>query len=164
MRYLPYIAIALASSLLSAPVVLWLAAPTSVDSPHAVTRPPLKVEHQNGHLLIWGGWETTKGYEAPGTNAVEIRCDQASARCTEAYALILHHTEGEDLEAQVFDYVVQNWTETEMLAVAGQAMGCLDRRLIVDLPTQRARLEWSPGSDAGCEGDIGAAELGGDPL
>ncbi len=164
MRYLPYVAIALASSLLSASVVLRLAAPISVDSPHAVTRPPLKVEHQNGHLLIWGGWETTKGYEAPGTNAVEIRCDQASARCTEAYASILHHTEGEDLEAQVFDYVVQNWTDTEMLALAGQAMGCLDRRLIVDLRTQRARLEWSPSSEAGCEGDIGAAVLGGDPL
>jgi len=58
---------------------------------------------------------------------------------------ILHHTKGENLEAQVFDYVVKNWTETEMLAVAGQAMGCLERRLIVDLPTQRARLEWSPG-------------------
>lgn len=76
----------------------------------------------------------------------------------------MHHTEGEDLEAQAFDYVVQNWTETEVLAVAGQAMGCLDRILIVDLVAQQARLEWSPSAEAGCEGDIGAAVLSGDPL
>ncbi len=164
MRYLPYIAVALASSLLSASATLWYAAPKTAESSHSVTRPPLKVEHQNGNLLIWGGWETTKGYQAPGINAVEIRCDTASSRCIEAYASILHHTEGEDLEAQVFDYVVQNWTETEMLAVAGQAMGCLDRRLIVDLVAQQARLEWSPSAEAGCEGDIGAAVLGGDTL
>lgn len=150
--------------MLSASATLWYAAPKTVESYRAVKRPPLKVEHQNGNLLIWGGWETTKGYQAPGINAVEIRCDTASSRCIEAYASILPHTEGEDLEAQVFDYVVQNWTETEMLAVAGQAMECLDRRLIVDLVAQQARLEWSPSAEAGCEGDIGAAVLSGDPL
>jgi hypothetical protein len=164
MRYLRYLAIALVSSLLSAYAVLWFVAPTTVESPHTVIRPPLKVEQQDGQLLIWGGWETKKGYVAPGTNAVEIRCDRASARCTEAYASILHHDEGEDLEAQVFDYVVQTWTETQMQAVAGQAIGCLDRRLLVDLTTQQARLEWGPGSEADCEGDTGAAVLGGDPL
>lgn len=164
MRYLPYIAIALASSMLSASATLWYAAPRTAESSHAVTRPPLKVEHQKGHLLISGSWETTKGYQAPGINAVEIRCDTAGSRCTEAYASTLHHTEGEDLEAQVFDYVVQNRTETEVLAVAAQAMGCLDRRLMVDLVAQQARLEWSPSAEAGCEGDIGAAVLSGDPL
>lgn len=163
MPYLRYIAIALASSLVSAYAVLWFVAPNTVESPHAVIRPPLKVEQQDGQLLIWGGWETKKGYDAPGTNAVEIRCDRASARCTEAYASILHHTEGEDLEAQVFGYVVQTWTDTQIQAVAGQAMGCLDRRLLVDLASRQARLEWSPGS-AGCKGDTGAAVLGGDPL
>lgn len=164
MRYFRYLAVALASSLLSAYTVLWFVVPTTVESPHTVIRPPLKVEQQDGQLLIWGGWETNKGYVAPGTNAVEIRCDRASSRCTEAYASILHHNEGEDLEAQVFGYVVQTWTETQMQAVAGQAMGCLDRRLLVDLTTRQARLEWSPGSEAGCEGDTGAAVLGGDPL
>lgn len=51
-----------------------------------------------------------------------------------------------------------------MQAVAGQAMGCIDRRLLVDLTTRQARLELSPGSEAGCEGDTGRAVLGGDPL
>jgi len=76
----------------------------------------------------------------------------------------LHHTEGEDLEAQVFSYVVQAWTDAQIQAEAGQAMGCLDRRLLVDLTTRQARLEWSPGPEAGCEGDTGSAVLGGDPL
>jgi hypothetical protein len=164
MRYLRYISVALASSLVSAYAVLWFAAPTTVESPHTVIRPPLKVEQQDGQLLIWGGWETQKGYAAPGANAVEIRCDRASARCTEAYASILHHTEGEDLEAQVYGYVVQTWTDSQIQAVAGQAMGCLDRRLLVDLTAQQARLEWSPASEAGCKGDTGAAVLVGDPL
>lgn len=164
MRYLRYLAIALASSLLTAYTVLWFVAPTTIEFPHTVIRPPLKVDQQDGQLLIWGGWETKEGYVAPGINAVEIRCDQASARCTEAYASILHHTEGEDLEAQVFSYVVQAWTDAQIQAEAGQAMGCLDRRLLVDLTTRQARLEWSPGPEAGCEGDTGSAVLGGDPL
>lgn len=133
MRYLRYIAIALASSLLTAYAVLWFLAPVSAESPHTVIRPPLKVEHQGGQLLVWGGWENEKGYDVPETNAVDIHCDRVSARCTEAYASILHHSEGEDLEAQVFGYVVQTWTGTQIEAVAEQAMGCLDRRLLVDL-------------------------------
>lgn len=67
-------------------------------------------------------------------------------------------TEGEDIEAQVFSYVAQTWSETKVQAVAEQAMGCLDRRLLVDLTTQQARLE------AGCESDTGGAVLAGDPL
>lgn len=164
MRYLRYLAIALASSLLTVYTVLWFVAPTTIEFPHTVIRPPLTVDQRDGQLLIWGGWETLKGYVAPGINAVEIRCDRASARCTEAYASILHHTEGEDLEAQVFSYVVQAWTDAQVEAVAGQAMGCLDRRLLVDLTTQQARLDWSPGSEAGCQGDTGSAVLVGDPL
>ena len=164
MRYLRYLAIALASSLLTAYAVLWFVAPTTAESPHTVYTPPLKVEQRDGQLLIWGSWETEKGYVAPGTNAIEIRCDRASARCTEAYASILHHTEGEDLEAQVFSYVVQAWTDAQVEAVAGEAMGCLDPRLLVDLTTQQARLDWSPGSEAGCQGDTGSAVLVGDPL
>ncbi|MCR3762494.1 hypothetical protein K3Z80_02780 [Pseudomonas aeruginosa] len=164
MRYLRYLAIALASSLLTAYAVLWFIAPATAESPHTVVRPPLKVDHQDGQLLIWGGWETETGYDAPGTNAVEIRCFQTTARCTEAYASILHHTEGEDLEAQVFDYAVKTWTDSQIQAVAEHAMDCLDRRILVDLATGQARLEWSPGSEAGCDGDTGSAVLVGDPL
>ncbi|MDG9927965.1 MULTISPECIES: hypothetical protein [unclassified Pseudomonas] len=165
MRFLKYLGIALASALLSAYAACWLVAPRTIEAPHTVVRPPLKVEQQNGLLLIWGAWETQKGYEAPGTNAIEIRCDQASGRCTEAYASILHHSEGEDLEAQVFDYAVQTWTELEVEAVADRTMGCLTRHLLVDLPAKQARLKWGPGpAEAGCDGDVGDAVLVGDPL
>ena len=67
MRYLRYLAIALASSLLTAYTVLWFVAPTTVEAPNSVIRPPLKVEQQDGQLLIWGGWETKKGYVLPLT-------------------------------------------------------------------------------------------------
>ena len=164
MRYPRYLAIALASSLLTAYTVLWFIAPTTAESSQTVVRPPLKVEYRDGQLLVWGGWETETGYDAPGTNAIEIRCFKMSARCTEAYASILHHTEGEDLEAQVFDYAVQTWTDSQIQAVAEHSMDCLDRRLLVDLATLQARLEWSPGSEAGCDGDTGSAVLVGDPL
>ncbi len=65
MRYLPYIAIALASSLLSASATLWYAAPITAESFHSVTRPPLKVEHQDGILLIWGGLGNYEGIPSP---------------------------------------------------------------------------------------------------
>ncbi len=162
MQYLKYLAVALSSALLSIYAALWFFGPEIVEAPHSIVRPPLKVEQQDGQLLIWGGWETQKGYDAPGTNAIEIRCEQVSERCTEAYASIHHHTEGEDLEAQVFGYAVEAWTDKEVRAVAVQAMGCLNRHLLVDLAAQQARLEWSPGAD--CEGDVGAAVLVGDPL
>jgi hypothetical protein len=164
MRYLKFLAVALASALLSAYAVLWFAVPSSAEAPHSVVRPPLTVEQRDGKLLIWGSWETQQGYEAPGTNAIEILCEQASGRCTEAYASILHHTEGEDLEAQVFSYVVQTWTDDEVTAIAERAMDCLSRRLLVNLPGKQARLEWGSGSEAGCEGDVGAAVLVGDPI
>lgn len=70
MRYLRYLAIVLASSLLTAYTVLWFVVPTTVESPHSVIRPPMAVEQNDGQLLIWGGWETKKGYVTPGTNAV----------------------------------------------------------------------------------------------
>lgn len=162
MPHLKTLAIAVASALLAAYAALWFAVPRTVEAPHTVIRPPLKVEAEGEALLLWGAWDTREGYVAPGTNAVEIRCDKASRRCTEAYASILHHTEGEDLEAQVFSYQVQSWTDTELLAVADQAIGCLSRRLRVNLAAQQARLEWGPGA-AGCEGDVGAAVLVGDP-
>lgn len=61
MRYLRYLAVSLASSLLLAYTVLWFVAPTTVESPHTVIRPPLKVEQQDGQLLIWGGLGNQEG-------------------------------------------------------------------------------------------------------
>lgn len=164
MSYIKYLVVALASALLSAYTALWYAAPATAEAPHSVVRPPLTVEQNDGKLLIWGGWKTQQGYEAPGTNAIEIRCERISGRCTEAYASILHHSEGEDLEAQVFDYTIQTWSDTEVMAVAKRAMDCLSRHLLVDLRAKQARLEWSPGAETSCNGDEGAAVLVGDPI
>ncbi|EPQ3897208.1 hypothetical protein L4P97_006745, partial [Pseudomonas aeruginosa] len=106
---------------------------------------------------------TIEGYQKPGTNAVEIRCNRTSNTCHEAFATILHHTEGEDLEAQVFSYKVSSWDKTKLEAVAELAMGeCLERRLVIHLPDKSAALSWSP--PTGCEGDKGRAVLVGDPL
>lgn len=164
MSYFKYLIIALASALLSAYTALWYATPATVETPYSVVRPPLTVEQDDGKLLIWGGWKTLQGYEAPGTNAIEIRCERESGRCTEAYASILHHDEGEDLEAQAFSYTIQDWSDTEVTAVAEQAMDCLSRHLMVDLRGKQARLEWGPGTDTNCTGDMGAAVLVGDPI
>lgn len=163
MHYLRYIAVALASALASLYVALWFVGPVTAEAPHTVFRPLLTIDQGDDDLLIWGSWQTQQGFEAPGTNAIEIRCDRAAGRCQEAYATILHHTEGEDLEAQVFDYRVQDWTDARLVAVSDNFMGCLTRRLLVDLPAKQARLEWAPAS-GGCEGDTGAAVLVGDPL
>lgn len=164
MRYFKYLVVALASALLSAYTALWYATPTTVETPHSAVRPPLTVEQSDGKLLIWGGWKTLQGYEPPGTNAIEIRCERESGSCTEAYASILHHSEGEDLEAQAFSYTIQTWSDTEVTAVAERAMDCLSRRLLVDLRSKQARLEWGPGASTSCAGDVGAAVLVGDPI
>jgi hypothetical protein len=76
---------------------------------------------------------------------------------------LLHHDEGEDITAQVFNYEVVEWTDSLLHAVAKGAMAeCIDRNLFVSLTDQTASLEWIP--QEGCEGDIGAAVLVGDPL
>lgn len=104
-----------------------------------------------------------EGYEAPGSNAVEIRCNRQRNTCTEAYATILHHEAGEDLTAQVFEYQVTSWSEQRLEAVASNAMAeCLERRLVIQLPEQAATLQWQP--SAGCEADKGRAVLVGDPV
>ncbi|MBN0328937.1 hypothetical protein JTM75_34835, partial [Pseudomonas aeruginosa] len=91
------------------------------------------------------------------------RCNRTSNTCHEAFATILHHTECEDLEAQVFSYKVSSWDKTKLEAVAELAMGeCLERRLVIHLPDKSAALSWSP--PTGCEGDKGLAVLVGDPL
>jgi hypothetical protein len=102
------------------------------------------------------------GYEQPGKNAIEIRCNAAKTACSEAYANMLHD-EGEDITAQVFNYEVVEWTASLLHAVAKGAMAeCIDRNLYVSLNDQTASLEWMP--QEGCEGDIGAAVLVGDQL
>lgn len=99
MRYLQLLLIALASALCATYIVLWLTKPAPLEN---TTIPPLMIKEEQNELLVWGGWKTIEGYQKPGTNAVEIRCNRTSNTCQEAFATILHHTEGEDLEAQVF--------------------------------------------------------------
>lgn len=160
MRYLKFLLTALASALCATYLVLWLTKPAPVEN---TTIPPLIFKEEQDELVVWGGWKTVAGYQAPGTNAVEIRCNRTTNTCQEAVASILHHAEGEDLEAQVFSYQVSNWDATKLEAVVEGAMGeCLERRLVIHTPDKSAALSWSPPS--GCEGDTGRAVLVGDPL
>lgn len=160
MRYLNMLLIALASALCATYVVLSLTKPAPIEN---TTIPPLIFKMEQDELVIWGGWKTVEGYQAPGINAVEIRCNRTTNTCHEAVASILHHTEGEDLEAQVFSYEVRSWDATKLEAVAERAMGeCLERRLVIHIPDKSAALSWSP--PTGCEGDTGRAVLVGDPL
>ncbi|WP_241693775.1 hypothetical protein [Pseudomonas sp. OTU750018] len=163
MHYIKYLLVSLASALVAAYAALWYAAPAPIEQSHIITVPPLTVQEHQGDLLIWGSWKTVAGYDQPGRNAIEIRCNQAKTVCSEAFANILHHDEGEDIEAQVFNYEVVEWTETLLHAVAKGAMAeCIDRNLFVSFDHKTASLEWMP--QDGCEGDTGAAVLVGDPL
>lgn len=160
MRYINYVLIALASSLLASHAVLWLTKPSPLET---TTIPPMMFNQDQGELIVWGGWQTVEGYQAPGTNAVEIHCNRERGVCIEAVATIFHHSTGEDLEAQVFHYRVAHWDDVSLEAVAEGAMaGCLDRRLAVALSEKMAGLSWAPPS--GCEGYRGRAVLVGDPL
>jgi hypothetical protein len=162
--YLRYTSVCLASALLAAYVVLWFANPAPLERPHGVVRPPLIVEQKGEQLMLWGAWDTVAGYAEPGVNAVEIRCDRELSTCQEAYALIFHHDEGEDLTAQVFNYQVVEWTE-QLLHAAGPMPDaeCLTRSLLVSLPAGNATLELVPDGE-GCEFEPSAALLVGDPL
>ncbi|MBD9424498.1 hypothetical protein IB232_04110 [Pseudomonas sp. PDM15] len=160
MHYVKLLLTALASALCATYIVLWFVKPAPLE---ITTIPPLIFKEDRGELVVWGGWKTVEGYQTPGTNAVEIRCNRTSGTCNEAFASILHHTDGEDLEAQVFNYKVSTWEAGKLEAVAERAMGeCLERHLVIHLPDRSAALSWSPAS--GCEGDRGRAVLVGDPL
>jgi hypothetical protein len=160
MRYLNYLLIAIASALCASYSVLWLTKPSSFES---TTTPPLILEEQQGEIVVWGGWKTVEGYQTPGINAVEIRCNRELGTCSEAFATILHHTTGEDLEAQVFNYQVTSWDNTSLEAVGARSMGlCLERHLVIYPQDKTAALSWSPST--GCEADKGRAVLVGDPL
>lgn len=163
MHFFKYLLVSLASALVAAYAALWHASPAPLEQSHAVTVPPLTMQEHQGDLLIWGSWKTVAGYEQPGKNGIEIRCNAVKQACSEAFANILHHNEGEDIEAQVFNYDVVEWTDTLLHAVAKVAMAeCIDRNLFVSLEHKTASLEWMP--QEGCEGDTGAAILVGDPL
>ena len=160
MRYLKLLLIVLASVLCTTYVMLWVTKPAPIEN---TTIPPLIFKEEQGEIVIWGGWKTVEGYQTPGTNAVEIRCNLTSSRCHEAFASILHHTEGEDLEAQVFSYKVISRDAAKLEAVAERAMGeCLERRIVIHIPDKSVVLSWSPPTE--CEGDTGRAVLVGDPL
>ena len=160
MPYLPYVLTAVTSASCAALAALWLSKPAPLE---ATTIPPQIVDVEQSGVVVWGGWKTIDGYEAPGTTAVEIRCQRGQGKCSEAVATVFHHADGEDLEAQVFNYQVVNWDETGIEAVATAAMGeCLDRRLSINLQQKTAALNWLPSE--GCEGDTGHAELIGSPL
>lgn len=162
MPTLRYLAIALASALVAAYAVIWLAGPAPLEQ-HAATIPPLKVDNGDA-LIIWGGWHTVEGYDHGVTNGVEIICSRERRTCLEAYASVLYHDSGEDLAAQVFDYEVTTWDDQHLVAIDKDGMGeCLDRILNVDLVGEGATLEWRPG-EGNCQGNAGKAVLIGDPL
>lgn len=164
MTYLRYTCVAFAAALAAVYSTLWVLSPTPLEQ-YAVTFPPLAVTQQEGNLLLWGGWKTIAGYDHDSANAVEIRCDRKLLACVEAYASLLHHDAGEDLEAQIFNYRVDVWDEVRLVATAAKAMAeCLDRVLQVDLMANGATLKWGPGSDRSCNGDTGEAILVGDPV
>ena len=164
MPILRYLSISLASALVASYAALWLANPAPLEQLHSVVRPPLIIEQQGDDLMLWGGWSTVAGYEPPGVNAVEIRCNRGSGSCLEAYASILHHDEGEDLEAQVFNYEVVEWTEQMLHAISVMPHAdCVTRSLVMALPDGSASLELLPKGDD-CEFDASAAMLVGDPL
>lgn len=161
--FLRYLFVSLASALVAAYAALWYASPATIEQSHTVTVPTLTMQEYQGDLIIWGSWQTVAGYDRPGRNAIEIRCNQAKTACSEAYANLLHHDEGEDIEAQVFNYEVVEWTDTLLHAVAKGAMPeCTDRNLYVSLDHKTASLELMP--QDGCKGDMVAAVLVGDPL
>lgn len=159
-HYYKYLLVALASALGASYAVLWLTKPSPLES---TTIPPLILKEQQGELVVWGGWKRVEGYQSPGINAVEIRCNRERGTCSEAFATILHHDAGEDLEAQAFNYQITRWDETRLEAIATHSMGqCLDRHLVIHLQDKSADLRWLP--PVGCEADQGHAVLVGDPL
>lgn len=155
-----YLLILLASALITSYAVLWLLRPAPLES---ITIPPLLMKEQQGELVVWGGWRTVEGYQSQDVNAVEVRCNRDRGTCNEAFATILHHEAGEDLEAQVFHYQITRWDSDKLEAIATKAIEhCLDRNLVIHLQDNSADLYWSP--SVGCEGSQGHAVLIGDPL
>lgn len=106
-----YLLILLASALITSYAVLWLLRPAPLES---ITIPPVLMKEQQGELVVWGGWRTVEGYQSQDVNAVEVRCNRDRGTCNEAFATILHHEAGEDLEAQVFHYQITRWDSEKL--------------------------------------------------
>ena len=160
--FLRYLSVALACALLATYAALWLVGPAPLER-HTATIPPLLIDQGEG-LVIFGGWHTVEGYDHGVTNGVQIICSRERQTCLEAYASLLYHDSGEDLEAQAFDYEVTAWDDQRLVAIDKDGMGeCLDRILNVDLVGEGATLEWRPG-EGNCQGNAGKAVLIGDPL
>lgn len=160
MRNLNCLLIALVSALIAVYMVLWLTKPPRLET---TTIPPPTFKRDQGELTIWGGWKTVEGYDSPGTSAVEIHCSCDHNTCSEALATILHHSTGEDLETQVFNYQIVLWDESGLEALAERAIdGFLDRRLVISLKERAAVLKWMPSPC--CDGDTERSLLVGDPL
>lgn len=133
------------------------------DAQVTTTIPPMIFQYEENDLLVWGGWKTVAGYVAPGTNAVEIQCRKDRKVCSEAFASVYQHSEGQDLEASTYEYAVTDWTDNGIEAIAENGMGgCLDRILRIGFQPESATVQWRPG--AGCDGSEGHAVLIGDPL
>lgn len=162
MPILRYLCVALASALVAAYAAIWLVSPAPLERV-TTTIPPLRIA-QGDNLIIWGGWRPIQGDVYGSANGVEIICNRERKTCMEAYASLQYHTEGQDLEAQAFDYEVTTWDDQRVVTIDKDGMGeCLDRILNVDLVGEGATLEWRPG-EGECEDDTGKAVLVGDPL
>lgn len=160
MPILRYITVALASALVAAYAAIWFVGPAPLER---TIIPPLRIA-QGDSLVVWGGWHTVEGYDHGVANGVQIICNRERQTCLEAYASLLNHTQGRDLEAQAFDYEVTTWDAQRLVAVNKDGMGeCLDRILQVDLVGEGATLQWRPGADE-CQVDTGKAVLVGDLL
>lgn len=150
---------ALASALASVLVTVWLMHGATIDNP---TVPPLVFSENGGDQVIWGAWQTVRGYSYPASQSTEIRCNKARMTCVEGLGLLLIHEKGQDLEAQAFEYRVDEWSESTITATALTPMGeCTQRKLSLQLKDETGSLSWAPGS--GCkEEDKGKAVLVGD--
>lgn len=153
-------ATALATSVITAAVTAWIVG-RPAETPEPVI-PPLLFSEVQGELVIWGAWKTTEGYDDPSIAATEIRCSKERMKCTEGVGRLLIHDAGQDLEAEAFDYEIENWNDTGMSAVATRLTAeCLERRMFVDISQNSAELRWAPTSKC-TGGDTGKAVLVGD--
>lgn len=129
--------------------------------PQPITRPPLLFQEQDGELRVWGAWEVVKGDSAYDVHVVEIRCYKTQGQCISATALMLNHSEGQDVEAQANLYTISEWTAQRLEAKAGPGKDdCSEWTLALHPADHSGKLNWK--GSAGCEVDAGEAVLVGD--
>lgn len=91
-------ATALCTSVIILSLTLWIAGTPPSATPTPVT-PRLLFSGDQGGLVVWGAWNTTRGYNDGSTAATEIRCSLERMTCVEGTGRLLIHDEGQDLEA-----------------------------------------------------------------